>query len=111
MATQPSNTPVLEFRVALTTRDYDRLVKFYTDGLGIEPAQIWSDGQGQGRSAQGPGTGNVVDVEARAQVLHQHIEPGHDRARDQSGRNHCASDVGRDYEEHGDGPANHQRKA
>jgi catechol 2,3-dioxygenase-like lactoylglutathione lyase family enzyme len=40
--------PVLEFRVALTTRDYERLVKFYTDGLGIEPAQIWSDGQGQG---------------------------------------------------------------
>ncbi len=39
--------PVYEMRIALTTSNYARLVKFYCDGLGIEPAAIWSNGQGQ----------------------------------------------------------------
>jgi uncharacterized glyoxalase superfamily protein PhnB len=39
--------PVLELRVAVTTGDYERLVRFYCDGLGIEPAAIWNNGQGQ----------------------------------------------------------------
>lgn len=34
--------PVLELRVALTTADYDRLVRFYSIGLGIKPAQLWT---------------------------------------------------------------------
>jgi catechol 2,3-dioxygenase-like lactoylglutathione lyase family enzyme len=34
-------------RVACTTSDYDRLVQFYCDGLGIEPAQHWNNGQGR----------------------------------------------------------------
>ena len=42
-----SNYPVFEMRVALTTSEYERLVKFYCDGLGIEPAAIWNNGQGQ----------------------------------------------------------------
>ena len=42
-----SNHPVLELRIALTTRDYERSVKFYCEGLGIEPAAIWNNGQGQ----------------------------------------------------------------
>jgi predicted enzyme related to lactoylglutathione lyase len=42
-----SNYPVHELRVAITTKDYDRLVKFYCDGLGIEPSAIWDNGQGQ----------------------------------------------------------------
>jgi predicted enzyme related to lactoylglutathione lyase len=42
-----SNPPVLELRVALTSADYDRLVKFYSDGLDLEPAQIWNNGQGK----------------------------------------------------------------
>ena len=36
------NDPILELRVALTTSDYERSVKFYCDGLGIEPAAIWN---------------------------------------------------------------------
>ncbi len=40
-------SPVLELRIAVTTRDYERLVKFYCDGLGIEPAQVWENGQGR----------------------------------------------------------------
>ena len=35
--------PVLELRVALTTSDYERLVRFYTEGLGLEPAALWAD--------------------------------------------------------------------
>lgn len=47
MSTPDPNYPILELRVALTTADYERLVKFYTDGLGIEPAQIWHNDQGR----------------------------------------------------------------
>ena len=36
-------SPVLELRVALTTSDYDALVRFYTEGLGLEPAALWAD--------------------------------------------------------------------
>lgn len=43
-----AGSPILELRVALTTQDYDRLVKFYCAGLGLDPAQIWNDGQGKG---------------------------------------------------------------
>lgn len=39
-------TPVFELRVALTSRDYERIVKFYCEGLGLEPAAIWQNGEG-----------------------------------------------------------------
>ena len=42
-----SERPVLELRVALTARDYDRLVKFYCDGLGLETTQQWPAEQGR----------------------------------------------------------------
>jgi catechol 2,3-dioxygenase-like lactoylglutathione lyase family enzyme len=41
-----SNHPVLELRVAFTVRDFERSVKFYCAGLGIEPAAIWNNGDG-----------------------------------------------------------------
>jgi catechol 2,3-dioxygenase-like lactoylglutathione lyase family enzyme len=37
----------MELRVALTTAQYDRLVQFYCDGLGLEPAQLWPSDQGR----------------------------------------------------------------
>jgi len=37
----------MELGVALTTADYDRLVRFYTSGLGLEPAQLWHNEQGR----------------------------------------------------------------
>jgi uncharacterized glyoxalase superfamily protein PhnB len=43
----PSDPSISELRVAITTSNYERLVKFYCDGLGIEPAQIWNNGQGK----------------------------------------------------------------
>lgn len=40
--------PVLEMRVALTVEDYDRVVAFYRDGLGLDPGDMWTDhGRGQ----------------------------------------------------------------
>jgi catechol 2,3-dioxygenase-like lactoylglutathione lyase family enzyme len=42
-----SNHPIIELRVALTTSDYERLVKFYCEGLGIEPAAIWNNDGGK----------------------------------------------------------------
>jgi len=41
-----SNLPILQLRVALTTRDYERLVEFYCQGLGMEPAAQWSNDGG-----------------------------------------------------------------
>ncbi len=37
---------ILELRVAFTTQDYERLVKFYCLGLGIEPAAVWNNDGG-----------------------------------------------------------------
>lgn len=42
-----SNQPVFELRVALTVSDYEKSVKFYCEGLGIEPAAIWNNGDGK----------------------------------------------------------------
>ena len=39
---------VHSFRVALTTDDFDRVVSFYRDGLGLDPGELWTDnGRGQ----------------------------------------------------------------
>ncbi|MGE5072783.1 MAG: VOC family protein [Anaerolineae bacterium] len=47
MTTPNSNYPILELRVTMTTGDYERLVKFYCEGLGIQPAQDFSDDVGK----------------------------------------------------------------
>ncbi len=47
MSTPNPSHPILQLRVALTSQDYERLVKFYCDGLGIEPAAEWSNEGGQ----------------------------------------------------------------
>lgn len=47
MSNSKRNFPVLELRVALTSGDYERLVKFYCEGLGIEPAAIWNNDGGR----------------------------------------------------------------
>ena len=69
------NYPVLELRIAFTTSDYERLVKFYCAGLGIEPAAIWNNGQGQALVLD---MGNaVLEVfdEAQAETIDQ-LEAG-----------------------------------
>jgi len=47
MSTPNQNRPVLELRVAFTSSDYERSVKFYCNGLGLDPAQFWNNGQGR----------------------------------------------------------------
>lgn len=42
-----ANSPVIELRIALTASDYERLVKFYCDGLGLEPAAVWNNDGGR----------------------------------------------------------------
>lgn len=75
MSTLNPNYPVLELRVALTTSDYDRLVKFYCDGLGIEPAHIWNNDQGRALVLNmGDATLEIFD-ETQAQTIDQ-IEAG-----------------------------------
>ncbi len=71
----PPNAPVLELRVAVTTGDYERLLKFYTIGLGIEPAQFWQNGQGHAAILNlGHATLEIFD-EAQAQAIDE-IEVG-----------------------------------
>lgn len=53
--------PVIEMRVALTAEDFDRVITFYGDGLGLEPGDLWTDnGRGQIFSA-GRATLEVLD--------------------------------------------------
>lgn len=69
------NEPILELRVALTVRDYERSVKFYCDALGLEPAQIWNNGQGKALVLElGNATLEIFD-EAQAELIDQ-LEAG-----------------------------------
>src|SRR5947199_5502306 len=45
MSTTGTNRPVIEMRVALTTGDYERLMRFYCEGLGLDPAELWTTEQ------------------------------------------------------------------
>ena len=65
------NHPILELRVALTVRDYERSIKFYCDGLGIEPAAVWNNGQGRALVLEmGNATLELFD-EAQAETIDQ----------------------------------------
>ena len=70
-----NNSPVTEMRVALTSSDYERLVKFYSAGLGLEPAELWNNGQGKALILNmGNATLELFD-ETQAQTVDQ-IEAG-----------------------------------
>lgn len=59
---EPLTAPVMQLRVALTTADYDRLVRFYCAGLGLEPAQVWTQNGGHGLMLElGLGTLELFD--------------------------------------------------
>jgi predicted enzyme related to lactoylglutathione lyase len=71
MTTLNPNYPVQELRVAVTTSDYERLVKFYCDGLGIEPAAVWNNEQGHALVLNmGKATLEIFD-EAQAETIDQ----------------------------------------
>ena len=70
-----SNPPVFELRVALTVRDYERSVKFYCEGLGIEPAAVWNNDGGKALMLNmGNATLEIFD-ERQAEVIDQ-LEAG-----------------------------------
>jgi methylmalonyl-CoA/ethylmalonyl-CoA epimerase len=65
----------MELRVALTTEAFDRLMSFYCDGIGLEPAQVWPKDQGRSLVLDmGKATLEVFD-EKQAQTIDQ-IEVG-----------------------------------
>lgn len=65
------NQPVLELRVAITATDYERLVKFYCQGLGIEPAAVWNNDGGRALMLElGRATLEIFD-ERQAEVIDQ----------------------------------------
>lgn len=69
------SAPVLELRVALTAADYDKIVSFYRDGLGLNPAALWTNESGRAEIYElGRGTLEIFD-EAHAASIDQ-IEAG-----------------------------------
>lgn len=40
--------PIIEFRIALTAQEYDQLVAFYEDVLGLEAKEIWTQANNKG---------------------------------------------------------------
>jgi len=75
MPTKDQKPPVMELRVAITTSDFGRLASFYTEGLGLDPAQVWPEDQGQALILNlGQATLEVFD-EKQAQTIDQ-IEVG-----------------------------------
>jgi methylmalonyl-CoA/ethylmalonyl-CoA epimerase len=63
-----------QFRVALTTHDFEQAISFYRDGLGLEPRDLWTDnGRGQLLGA-GEATLEIFDEEYAAGV--DQIEAG-----------------------------------
>ena len=75
MPIQNPDTSVIELRVALTTSDYERLVKFYCDGLGLDPAAIWNNDGGKALILDmGKATLELFD-ERQAEVIDQ-LEAG-----------------------------------
>lgn len=70
-----SDHPVVELRIALTTNDYESLVKFYSAGLGIEPAALWNNDGGRALILNmGKATLELFD-ERQAEVIDQ-LEAG-----------------------------------
>ena len=71
MPTENSKPPIFGLRVALTVKDYERSIKFYCNGLGIEPAAIWNNDGGRALMLNmGSATLEIFD-ETQAQVIDQ----------------------------------------
>jgi lactoylglutathione lyase len=65
------NHPILELRVAFTVSNFERSVRFYAEGLGIEPAALWNNNGGQALILNmGNATLEIFDKK-QAQVIDQ----------------------------------------
>ena len=59
---------VFEIRVVFTTDEYDKLVAFYRDGLGLDSGDMWTDhGRGQLLNG-GRGVVEILDTDHSAMV-------------------------------------------
>jgi catechol 2,3-dioxygenase-like lactoylglutathione lyase family enzyme len=66
---------IIELRVALTAQDYGKLVAFYEDALGLEAADIWTQGDNKGvLYDMGRATLEILDENSAATV--DQIEAG-----------------------------------
>ena len=75
MSVSKSNRSILQLRVAITASDYERLVKFYCDVLGLEPSAIWNNDGGRALMLEmGQATLELFD-ERQAEVIDQ-LEAG-----------------------------------
>lgn len=75
MSSSSQNKPVFELRIALTSQDYERSVRFYCEGLGLEPAALWNNDGGRALILEmGKGTLELFD-ERQAEVI-DHLEAG-----------------------------------
>jgi lactoylglutathione lyase len=62
-------SPILEFRIAVTAQDYDRLVAFYEDVLGVEATDIWTQADNKGvLYDMGRGTLEILDENSSVAV-------------------------------------------
>lgn len=59
---------VFELRVALTAEDYNRLITFYRDGLGLEPGDAWTDHGCRQLFHSGKAVIEILDKEHAAHV-------------------------------------------
>ena len=75
MSAPDSTYPILELRVALTVKDFERSIKFYCEGLGIEPAAIWNNDGGRALMLEMSRATLEIFDEAQAQAIDQ-IEAG-----------------------------------
>jgi len=64
----------MQLRVAITTQDYQRLVKFYCEGLGIEPSAVWNNGGQALMLEMGTATLEIFDEDQAASI--DEIEAG-----------------------------------
>ena len=74
MPTSFPDGPIMEMRVALTTSDFDQLVRLYCAGLGVEPAQIWHKRSGASAHDRIGATLEIFDT-TQAEAVDQ-IEAG-----------------------------------
>ena len=71
MSTPNQNQPVFELRVAVTTSDYERLTKFYTEGLGLEPTALWNNAEGKALVLDMGHASLELFDEAQAEIIDQ----------------------------------------
>jgi catechol 2,3-dioxygenase-like lactoylglutathione lyase family enzyme len=75
MSVPHPDRPVLQLRLALTTNDFERMTRFYTEGLGISPTAFFENGGGHAVMVDlGQATLEIFD-EAQARAIDQ-LEAG-----------------------------------